>query len=220
MCDVDAIFEVAPEYLRSMLIEHQWSHTISRHGWISDLDEKIHGFASVFLPKLLPVMYGMGETICGKGQAVSSMFMIESGICVATNADDPLSSKSLPNALSFKSGDYFGEEGLLVKPGTAFSIDWTVLATSATHLLELTRKGFLELLEDFPLVDRALRQYTMNNPSLGTNKKKWIHLDKSRVYDEADDEAAGPNDQGGDDDEEMGTSGQLTTAKKAIKTVV
>jgi signal-transduction protein with cAMP-binding, CBS, and nucleotidyltransferase domain len=164
----------------------------------------------VFLPKLFPVMFRQGDLVCSKGQAVDSMFLIESGICACFD-DDAKGALNETGAEVFSAGQYFGEQAILVELGQAFAIDWTVQASGTCHLLELTRRCFNELRTEFPPVDIVFRQFIKAGASsvVSTN---WVkHLStKGPSYEEAN----------GEIDAGVELSSALSTAKKTTKTVV
>jgi hyperpolarization activated cyclic nucleotide-gated potassium channel 2 len=63
VCDVDAIFAIMPEYLLVKLVNHQWTHTIGRHGWITGLERKVRGFSILYslycTPTVLTILYSL-----------------------------------------------------------------------------------------------------------------------------------------------------------------
>jgi hypothetical protein len=89
-------------------------------------------------------------------------------------------------------GEYFGEQGLLVPLGEAFSLRYTAVAgelgldtttmhgdeaqnvktdgTAHTELLEFGRADFLQIEADFPAVGARLREQFEDNPSFASRR--------------------------------------------------
>jgi len=83
--------------------------------------------------------YSRGDIVIAKGEPGDSLYVILSGSAMA---------RGKPAARMLRTGDYFGELGLL--DGVARSA--TVVATDELHVMKLTRSSFLRALEHDPSI--------------------------------------------------------------------
>ena len=83
--------------------------------------------------------YSRGDIVIAKGEPGDSLYIILSGSAMA---------RGKPAAAALRTGDYFGELGVL--DGVARSA--TVVATEELHVMKLPRRSFLRAVEHDPSI--------------------------------------------------------------------
>jgi CRP-like cAMP-binding protein len=163
--DIRKILNNLPDFLRRQVVVELWGPTIDKFKLFRQVHADAKGFVSVLLPELRPAIYESNAEVCSKGESLPQMFFVEMGLLSARGSEGSA-------AFTFETGEYFGEQAVLLQPGQAFKLQFTVNVTTHSLLLILHRETLLGLMESFPVLVADLRAYLVKVPS--KQSMNWI----------------------------------------------